>query len=56
MPGNTKAIVHLPANSEKSVTEGGKQASSATGVKFLRMEDGRAVFEIGSGDYSFVAK
>ncbi|WP_114782522.1 glycoside hydrolase family 78 protein [Botryobacter ruber] len=56
VPGNTKAVVYIPASSEKSVTEGGKAAASASGVKFLRMEGDRAVFEVGSGTYSFVAK
>ncbi|TXK33905.1 Bacterial alpha-L-rhamnosidase [Pontibacter qinzhouensis] len=56
VPANTKAIVYIPASSEKNVTEGGKKTSSATGVKFLRMEGDRAVYELGSGDYNFVAK
>ncbi|WP_317175544.1 glycoside hydrolase family 78 protein [Pontibacter beigongshangensis] len=56
VPGNTKAVVYIPASSEKSVTEGGKAAARANGVKFLRMEGDRAVFEVGSGSYSFVAK
>ncbi|MFT2008874.1 glycoside hydrolase family 78 protein [Pontibacter sp. 13R65] len=56
VPANTKAVVYIPASSEKSVTEGGKKASSANGIKFLRMEGDRAVYELGSGDYSFVAK
>jgi alpha-L-rhamnosidase len=55
VPGNTKAEVYIPARSKKAVTESGKPASSASGVKFLRMEGDRAVFEVGSGDYSFVA-
>jgi alpha-L-rhamnosidase len=56
IPGNTKAIVYIPARSENSVTEGGKEASSASGIRFIRMEGDRAVFEIGSGDYSFISE
>ncbi|KPK80687.1 MAG: alpha-rhamnosidase [Bacteroides sp. SM23_62_1] len=56
IPGNTKAEVYVPANSENSVTEGGKEASSANGIRFIRMEGDRAVFEIGSGDYSFISE
>jgi len=56
IPGNTKAEVYVPARSENSVTEGGKEASSANGVRFIRMEGDRAVFEIGSGDYSFISE
>lgn len=55
VPGNSKAIVHIPAGSKNELTEGGKKLSRVEGVKFLRMEDGRAVLEVGSGDYSFAA-
>jgi alpha-L-rhamnosidase len=55
IPGNSSAIIYIPASSEKDVTEGGKPATSAPGVKFLRMEGKLVVFEIGSGDYIFSA-
>ena len=54
--GNTKAIVYVPAKSEKDITESGKEASLSNGVKFIKMDGGCAVFEIGSGDYSFEVK
>jgi len=38
------------------VSENGKPASQAQGVKFLRQEGGRAVFEIGSGQYAFESR
>jgi hypothetical protein len=53
VPGNTTAEVHVPASSRWAVTEGGRPAEDATGVKYLRMEDGAAVFAVGSGDYEF---
>ncbi len=53
IPANCKAVVHVPAESEADVTEGGKPATEAQGVNFLRLENGRAVFEIGSGCYVF---
>src|SRR5699024_7830792 len=55
VPVNTTAIISIPAKSSKAVKEAGKQASSANGVKFIKMEDGRAVFEIGSGQYKFTS-
>ena len=55
VPPNTTAEVYVPARSEQSVTEGGGPASKAAGVKFLRMEDGAAVFEVVSGKYEFLA-
>ena len=36
-----------------SVTESGKHAGDAEGVKFLRMENNYAVFAVGSGNYQF---
>ncbi|MCB2408863.1 alpha-L-rhamnosidase [Hymenobacter lucidus] len=56
VPGNTKAVVYIPAKDAKDVQESGKKAASAPGVKFLRQEGERAVFEVGSGDYAFVVK
>ncbi len=53
IPVNTSAIIYLPTKNMNGVKEGSKQASDADGVHFLRMEDGKAVFEIRSGDYSF---
>ena len=56
IPANTEAEIYIPATSEKSVTENGKLASKVKGVKFLRLENGRAVFHIGSGSYVFSVK
>ncbi len=56
VPANTTALIAVPAKNAADVTEGGKNAGDAEAVKFLRMEGERAVFEIGSGTYDFVAK
>ena len=56
IPANTTAIVYIPAHSQNIITEGGKNISSAKGIKFIKMEGTRAVFEIGSGDYSFMSE
>jgi alpha-L-rhamnosidase len=53
VPVNTTATVYVPAKSAESVTERGKPALSTPGVRLQRMEQGRAVFELGSGNYSF---
>jgi alpha-L-rhamnosidase len=55
VPTNATATVYVPAASADAVTEGGKKASEAKGVKFVKMEGDRAVFEIGSGAYQFKA-
>jgi alpha-L-rhamnosidase len=56
VPGNCTATVHIPAAAVALVTEGGQPASKAEGVKFLRQEEGRVVFAVGSGHYLFGSK
>jgi alpha-L-rhamnosidase len=53
IPANTTALVFMPAKDAAAVTESGKPASKAAGVKFLRMENGAAVYAVESGSYSF---
>jgi alpha-L-rhamnosidase len=56
VPANTTATVFLPAASVDKIEESGKPLSQAAGVRYLRMEGDRAVLEVGSGSYRFVAK
>ncbi len=53
VPANTTAVVYVPAKAGTQVTESGKPAAHALGVKYLRWEDGAAVYEVASGRYSF---
>ena len=55
IPPNTTATVFLPAQSADEVHESGIAATQSRGVKFIRMENGNAVFEIASGEYQFTA-
>jgi len=55
IPVNTSAEVWVPAVDRTAVTEGGAPAGEAEGVRFDRIQDGYAVFAVGSGDYSFVS-
>ncbi|MDO7744490.1 MAG: alpha-rhamnosidase, partial [Pedobacter sp.] len=50
VPANTTAVVYVPAEKKEEVKEllVGQKA-----LKFIKMEDNRAVYELGSGDYSF---
>jgi len=56
VPANSTATVFVPAKSAEQVLEGGMFAKGAPGVKFLRMENGRAVFSVGGGKYHFVSE
>ena len=53
IPANATATVFVPARNAAGVTESGKPASKAIGVKFLRMENGAAVYAVASGCYQF---
>jgi hypothetical protein len=53
IPANTTATIYVPAGAADAVTESGRTAGQSTGVKFLRMENGRAVFAVESGEYTF---
>ena len=56
IPANTIATVYVPAVSADSVTESSEEANQAPGVTFLHMEDNAAVYEVGSGTYSFASR
>jgi len=53
VPPNTSATIHVPTSDAATVSEGGKLAMNVRGLKFLRSENGSAVFEAGSGQYRF---
>lgn len=53
IPANAVALISIPAKSADGVTEGGKKAAEAEGLKFVKMDKGYAVYEAGSGNYSF---
>ena len=52
IPPNTSATVILPAQDAATVTESGKPAAQAEGVKLLKTTEGRAWFEVASGRYA----
>jgi alpha-L-rhamnosidase len=54
IPANTTATAYIPATSQDNITESSMPASESEGVRFLKIENGRAVFEIGSGNYTFI--
>jgi alpha-L-rhamnosidase len=56
IPVNSTAIVYVPATNIKDVTESGKIISEAEGVTFKKMENGKALFEVESGSYTFVSE
>ena len=56
IPANTTATVSVPTQSSDSVVESGRAAGTSAGVKFVRFENGRAIYEVASGSYTFKSK
>jgi alpha-L-rhamnosidase len=56
VPPSTTATVYLPTTDADSVKESGLPAAKAPGVKLLRIEDGRAVYEVDAGSYRFKSR
>ncbi len=56
IPANTRAEIHVPAESPDVVREGDRPAAEAAGVRYLRMESGAAVYEVGSGTYRWTSR
>ncbi len=55
IPPNTTASVCLPTANVVSVLESGWPAIKAEGVKDFHVEEGRTLFDVGSGTYHFTA-
>ena len=55
VPVNATATLFVPAQLPDSLSESGRPALRAPGVKLTRMDSGRAVLEVGSGNYAFDA-
>ena len=56
VPVGSEATVYVPAASVQDVLESDTPVQSVTSVDFIEMQDGYAVFLLGSGAYHFVAK
>jgi alpha-L-rhamnosidase len=56
IPPNSKALVYIPANSTSNVTEGDQKVMGVKNIRLVKMENGRAIFQIGSGSYDFEVK
>lgn len=53
IPPNSSAEVFVKTSKPDSVTESGRPVKDATDVRFLRLDKGYAVYQIGSGKYTF---
>jgi alpha-L-rhamnosidase len=55
IPVNATATVYVPTKAREQVREGGYDTKHSKGLRFLRMESGSAVYEVGSGNYAFTS-
>ena len=53
VPPKTTAVVCVPTSDKQSVTESGKPVEQSKGIKFLRMQNGAASYEVGPGSFQF---
>ncbi len=56
IPVNTSALVYVPAQNEKLILINNKNYVASEGISFIKMENGKAMFEIPSGKYTIVSK
>lgn len=57
VPGNTTALLYLPASSIKEIREGEKRINKkSVGIKFVGEDNGCVVLELSSGNYLFEVK
>lgn len=55
IPANSTARLYLPAASVSDIRESGKKVKKVKGLTFIKHENGKAVFELGSGHYYFTS-
>ncbi len=56
IPVNTEATVYVPSENELNIKESGMEAQKANGIKFVKYENGFAIYNVGSGIYHFDSK
>lgn len=53
VPPNTTATIFVPSEPQTKVFEGSVSAEDAQGVKYIKRENNRMVYTVGSGEYEF---
>ena len=56
IPANTTATIYIPSTNQSKITEGGKATDKVMGVEFVKIENYRAVYKVGSGKYNFISE
>ena len=53
IPVNSTATIYLPSKDITKIMEGGNEIANVKDIQFVKIENGSAVFRVGSGSYSF---
>jgi|HubBroStandDraft_1064217.scaffolds.fasta_scaffold01665_7 alpha-L-rhamnosidase len=53
VPPNTSATIYLPTADSSKIQESGREVREVAGARFVRGENGSAIFEVGSGHFHF---
>ena len=56
VPSNTTALVSIPFNAGSIIKEGGKDISEVKNIQLSGEENGRKIYKVGSGKYTFVVQ
>lgn len=56
IPANTTAVVYIPSGVENKILENGKPIKESFGIKFIKFENDKSVFEFQSGNYLLQTK
>lgn len=56
IPANSIARVYVPTSDPGSISESNKAIGKDKGIRYLSLYKGYAIFEVGSGEYSFSSK
>jgi hypothetical protein len=54
IPANTTAVIYLPAREQSKITENNLPVDQVKDIRYLKSENGYAVFRSGSGSYDFM--
>jgi len=56
IPASTTATVYIPATTADHVIENGQSISDGPALTFIEIENDKAVYKVGAGQYQFVSK
>ncbi len=56
IPFNSSAIVYLPTTDKASISESGKSVDQLKDIQYVGPENGKSLYKVGSGSYTFKLK